>query len=343
MTPPPSRRPRGVSASAGAATASRRTSPSPTSRPSACVVYGGRHGLQRERIVQAQAEHEPFARLTSRSSSLHLPGRWCPRARAACRPRAWASFAAGRLDCRNRAEPDPEVVPSEPVAEVVPGAQVAAVRPLRLETEVRRLVPAVAGRRQRLDHLLEVRLHRFGLARELGPVRMREPGSRLRLELVAREVLRARARAPRSDRVRDRRRSRRGSRTGDREICCQNWHHGDGRRRAGQRPGRPGARAPRATAGGSSAHRARHAVTPPRRSRASSGVTVSGFASTVTSAAGGSPSRRRASSVGPGEGRRPAAEEHRLERGSENAAARARAPPAAHRRTSPCSAHAPPR
>ena len=72
----------------------------------------------------------------------------------------------------------------------MPRAQVAPVRELRRPAEVRGLVPAVAGRADPLDDALEVRLHRLGLARELVAVRVREAGARLRLELVAGEVLR---------------------------------------------------------------------------------------------------------------------------------------------------------
>ena len=75
---------------------------------------------------------------------------------------------------------------SEPVAEVVTRAQITNV----LAAEVRRLVPAVAGMRQRCDHELEVRLHRLGLALELRSVRVREAGARLGFELVGRDVLR---------------------------------------------------------------------------------------------------------------------------------------------------------
>src|SRR5216684_6143398 len=60
----------------------------------------------------------------------------------------------------------------------------------RSETEVGRLVPAVAGTGQRLDDLLEVPLHRLRLAFELVPVRVCETRAGLCLELVVGEVLR---------------------------------------------------------------------------------------------------------------------------------------------------------
>ena len=66
----------------------------------------------------------------------------------------------------------------------------AQVATARVDTaEVRRLVPAVARTEERLDDALEVVLHRLRLAMELCPVGVRKPGPRLRLELVAREVL----------------------------------------------------------------------------------------------------------------------------------------------------------
>ena len=93
-------------------------------------------------------------------------------------------------DGRDRSDPEAEVVAAVPVAEVVQGAEIPSVRTLAVEAEVRRLVPAVARCGQRLDDLLEVALHRVGLPRELVPVRDGEARSRLRLELVAGEVLR---------------------------------------------------------------------------------------------------------------------------------------------------------
>ena len=68
-------------------------------------------------------------------------------------------------------------------------AEVSLARLLTGETEVRCLVPAVAGRRQRLDDSLEVPLHRLGLAHELVTPGMGEPRARFCLELVEGEVL----------------------------------------------------------------------------------------------------------------------------------------------------------
>ncbi len=64
------------------------------------------------------------------------------------------------------------------------------MRVLGRAAEVGRLVPAIAGVGQTLDDKLEVALHRFRLARELGSVGVGEPRARLRLQLVVRDVLR---------------------------------------------------------------------------------------------------------------------------------------------------------
>ena len=76
---------------------------------------------------------------------------------------------------------------AEPVAEVVLRAKVPHVVGA---AEVRRLVPAVAGAGQRGDDALEVVLHRVGLPAELLSPGMGEARPRLRLELVAGQVLR---------------------------------------------------------------------------------------------------------------------------------------------------------
>src|SRR5262249_15057070 len=97
---------------------------------------------------------------------------------------------ASVLDCADSAHAEAEVVVSEPVPEVVLRAQVTSARKRGTAAEVRRLVPAIAGRGQRRDDLFEVRLHRVGLAPELLSVRVREARARLRLQLVRRKVLR---------------------------------------------------------------------------------------------------------------------------------------------------------
>ena len=79
------------------------------------------------------------------------------------------------------------------------------------------------------------------------------------------------------------------------------------------------ARAPRAVAAGSSARRARRASRRSlARSAASAGVTVSGFASTVTSSASGSALEQPLELAGSRERRRAAAEEDRLDVGRED-------------------------
>jgi len=65
----------------------------------------------------------------------------------------------------------------------------AQVAPAVEPAEVRRLVPAIPRVGQRLDDVLEVRLHRLGLAFQLGTVRVREARSRLRFQLVRRHGL----------------------------------------------------------------------------------------------------------------------------------------------------------
>ena len=77
-----------------------------------------------------------------------------------------------------------------PVGEVVARPEVRRSRRRAGPAEVRRLVPAVAGRGQPIDDLLEVALHRVGLARKLIPEGMGEARPRLGLELVARKVVR---------------------------------------------------------------------------------------------------------------------------------------------------------
>src|SRR5215210_1624174 len=89
-------------------------------------------------------------------------------------------------DRRDGADAEAQVVAAVPVGEVVPRAQVAGVG----AAEVRGLVPAVAGAGERRDDALEIGLQRVGLPRELLAVGVREARARLRLELVAGEVLR---------------------------------------------------------------------------------------------------------------------------------------------------------
>ena len=216
---------------------------------------------------------------------------------------------------RHGADTEAEVVAAQPVAEVVSRAEVAAAGALAVETEVRRLVPAVARRGQRVDDPLEVALHRVGLARELLPVREGEARTRLRLELVAREVLGlereglgevavevggALARNAVDEIERD-----------VVESGIAKSVHGAAdvvRRRLSlehlEQVGLEALRAERDAA-------SRRSRAGARRAR---GVTVSGFASTVTSAAARKRAQQPRQLARLGERRRPAAEEHRLER-----------------------------
>src|SRR6266516_7819355 len=143
-----------------------------------------------ERLVQPQAEQHALAAEHVPRQLLQLP-RWllAGRERREVRAEARRRPPASSVDCRDRADAEAQVVPSPPVREVVPRAQVAAVREPGGSAEVRRLVPAVAGRTQARDDALEVGLHRLGLTRELRAVRMREARSRLCLQLVTGDVL----------------------------------------------------------------------------------------------------------------------------------------------------------
>ncbi len=225
----------------------------------------------------------------------------CSSWRSGASPRPSASrYGSSRGPLRRRSEPDrrdrpdadPEVLLAAPDREVVAAAAVVAA-------EVRRLVPAVAGRLEPLDHVLVVVLQQLGLARELGAVGEREARARASPRARSRRDDRARAAAPRRCRGRAPRASRPG---------CRRARRGSGSRRrraAASRPRRApcrashGARAPRARARRSSARRARRARRAAASSSASASSTVSGFASTVTSAAGGSPASSRSSSAGP--------------------------------------------
>src|SRR5207244_6926218 len=135
--------------------------------------------LDVQRLVEPEAEHDLLTLLYVNRQRLELPGRSPARGQLGNVGRqAGRVPPAVAFDCRDRTDPEPEVVPAEPVREVVSRAQVAVA----LTTEVRRLVPAVAVARQRLDDELEVRLHRLGLARQLLPVGMGDARPRLCFE-----------------------------------------------------------------------------------------------------------------------------------------------------------------
>src|SRR5262245_25794880 len=143
---------------------------------------------QRQRLVEAQTEHDALLLTRLRGQVLVLARR-----ASAVLEGGHVAGERGRvapapiLDCADRAHAEAEVVPSEPVAEVVLRPQVT---PTGLApAEARGLVPAVAGCSQRLDDVLEVRLHRVCLAPKLGSVSVREAGSGLRFQLVRGDVL----------------------------------------------------------------------------------------------------------------------------------------------------------
>jgi hypothetical protein len=147
--------------------------------------------LECQRLVEAQAEEHTLGASNRPGQRLDLT-QWPLSGGKRCQVGAETRRRppAATFDCRDRTDAEAEVVPSPPVGEVVPRAEVATVHELRQPAEVRRLVPAVAGRRQQRDDALEVGLHRLGLARELDAVRMGEARPLLRLQLVAGEVLR---------------------------------------------------------------------------------------------------------------------------------------------------------
>ena len=144
-----------------------------------------------QRLVQTQPEHHPLRPPDGDGKLLDLAGRRFPAGQRGYVPRQrWRVPPASALDCADCADPDAEVVAALPVGEVVLRPQVAAAGPAGLEAEVRRLVPAVAGARQRVDDPFDVPLHRLGLPLQLHAVVVGETGARLRLELVRRKVLR---------------------------------------------------------------------------------------------------------------------------------------------------------
>ena len=153
--------------------------------------------------------------------------------------------------------------------------------------EARRLVPAVAGGDEPLHHLLHVPLHGLGLASQLSAPGMGEAGARLGLQLVAGEVLGVK-------------------REGVGEIGVE-----VGRALAGDpveeverevvdpRGPQRGHRLPHLLGRGPPLEDGETRVTPcARRRETRSRVTVSGFASTVTSSAGGRAASRRDSAAG---------------------------------------------
>src|SRR5262249_20846472 len=110
-------------------------------------IHRARRLGQRQPRVEPQPQHQPLLRARALVQLLDLARRRSP-----THGRPHIRFQSGRVppalvaERRTRADPQPEVVPTEPVREIVLRAQVASIR---LEAaEVRRLVPAVAGRVQ---------------------------------------------------------------------------------------------------------------------------------------------------------------------------------------------------
>src|SRR4051812_6444853 len=142
---------------------------------------------ERQRLVQAEPEHDPLYAARALVERLQLPRRLlAPLERRAVAREARRVAPAAAVDGGDGADPDPEVVPRVPVGEVVARAEIALGVGA---AEVRRLVPAVAGARQTLDDTLEVAFQVVALPLELGAVRDGEARARLSLELVAGEVL----------------------------------------------------------------------------------------------------------------------------------------------------------
>ena len=276
VTPPPKNRPRRVRRSSSprpfvvtstSSSSTRRVSASRSRASATSATTTGsssrRPSSRRSRALRRGVDRLELARRRGRR----------PRARWMYRGRPGRFRRRMPRQRRDGSDPEAEVVVSAPVAEVVPRAKVAPTRTATLEAEVRGLVPAVAGRAERVDDLLEVALHRVGLPRELVAVRVREARPGLRLELVARQVLRLEREGLGSDRSRDRRSSGRECRRGDRARCCRIRHHGECAPPDGRRPESRAARARlEQIAAGTICAPSETRVTPvARRARATSG------------------------------------------------------------------------
>ncbi len=192
VTPPPRNRPRRVSRSSSprpfVVTSTRSSS---TRRVSASRSRASRDVRDDDRLVEPQAEQKALSSTRRSVDRLELARRrGAGRERLDVPRQAWKVPAPDAGQRGDGSDPDAEVVVSVPVAEVVPRAKIASARTTTLEAEVRGLVPAVAGRAERVDDLLEVALQRVALTHELVAMCVREACPGLRLELVARQVLR---------------------------------------------------------------------------------------------------------------------------------------------------------
>ena len=184
----------------------------------------------------------------------------------------------------------------EPVAEVVPrsaGRQPpAAGRSWPSRTSGSR-------RRSALDDQLEVRLHALGLARELGAVGVRESRPGLRLELVGGDVLGGERERLVEVACEIGGRSGPGCRRSGRARCCRIRHPAGGERASDVvGPSRRGRASEQLRLERLCAERDAIDPAPSAAVLRDAGVTVSGFASTVSSSHAGSAASRRSSSAG---------------------------------------------
>ena len=316
VTPPPRNRPRRVSRSSSprpfVVTSTRSSS---TRRVSASRSRASRDVRDDDRLVEPQAEQQALSSTRRGVDRLELARRrGAGRERLDVPRQAWKVPAPDAGQRGDGSDPDAEVVVSVPVAEVVPRAKIASTRTTTLEAEVRGLVPAVAGRAERVDDLLEVALHRVGLTHELVAMRVREARPGLRLELVARQVLRFQCEGFGQIGV-----EIGGALAGNAVDEIERDVVESGITESVHRPadvvrGRLPLERLEQMRPGTTVRRARRESHPRHERRArTSGVTVSGFASTVSSLADGK-AREQPLELGElRERRRPAAEKHRLD------------------------------
>ena len=110
------------------------------------IVQNCAQPLDEERLVEPEAEHHALALPDVERERLELtlrPAPVCERGNVSGQPGRVAPAAT--FDCRNRADPDAEVVATEPVGQVVARTEVATVCAVGRPAEVRGLVPAVPG------------------------------------------------------------------------------------------------------------------------------------------------------------------------------------------------------
>ena len=280
VTPPPRKRPRWVSASVPSArtTRARAAEPLHLARVERPLEAG-----ERQRLVEAQAEHHPLRRAHAPSTAPRAPA-------AGGSPRLERGEVARErrrvppapiLDRADGAHPEPEVVVPEPVAEVVPRPEIAAAglgagRSSPSRTSGSRPPVSVSTTRSKYDSIASA----WRSSSSPWACVKRVPGfaSSSYAETCSGSSASASARSRRA-----RRRSGPGCRRSDRARCCRFPHHeerGTARRTSSGEAARPSVRA---AAARRSARRARRVDAAAPQQAASSGVTVSGFASTVSS------------------------------------------------------------